>query len=387
MKKPYTLTAVVFLVFIFGMLAFLLSDTVTIGKTVLTAWRNTETGLVAHLDAATDGAEEALSASLRRGNVAVQLYGGMLRLMGKDVSEDPSVPYYSVARMDNGYITFVDLDRTEVESMDKTVAEVAGWYETLDGAGIPLLQIAYPRKTPRGDAGIPTGLTDWPSLKMSALADGLREEGVPVLDLRDSFEALGDYSHLFFRTDHHWNIRGGLFAYQTIAATLREKYGLELDPYYEDIGNYNSKVLENWFLGSQGKRVGTLFAGTDDFELLTPDFDTSFSFTRPSAQLTRSGAMEQTVLFPERVAQKDYFNGNPYTYYAGGDYDLLTIVNHLNTDGPRILLIRDSMACAVTPFLSLACSELIQVDTRYYEGDVAQLALEMNPDIVLVLRG
>ena len=387
MKKPYTLTAVVFLVFIFGLFGFLLTDSPAIGSSVLTAWRNTDGGAVAHLDAATASTEDALSASLRRGNAAVELYGGLLRLMGKDVSEDPSIPDYSVARLDNGQINFVNLDTQELPDISKSVSEISGWAHTLAEQDIPLLHIAYPKKTPRTDSGMPVGVEDWPVLKMSALVDGLRSEGVSVLDLRDAFEGLGDYSHLFFRTDHHWNIRGGLFAWQTVAETLRADYGLPIDPFYEDGDNYSSEILEHWFLGSQGKRVGTLFGGADDFELLTPDFDTSFTFTVHDTATIRSGSMEETILFPQRVAQKDYYNGNPYTYYGGGDYGLLTIRNHLNPDGPSILLVRDSMACAVTPFMASACSRLVQVDTRYYEGDPAQLALELGVDMVLVLRG
>lgn len=387
MKKPYTLTAVVFLVFIFGLALFLLTDILGIGKSVLTAWRNTDGGVVAHLDAATDSTEEALNTSLRRGNVVVELYGGMLRLMGKDVSEDPAIPDYSVARMENGAINFVNLDTTELPDNSETVAEISGWAEELAAEDIPLLHVAYPKKTARGDSGMPVSLADWPVLKMSALVDGLRGEGVSVLDLRDSFEALGDYSHLFYRTDHHWNIRGGLLAYQTMAQTLRVEYDLALDPFYEDETNYSSEILEDWFLGSQGKRVGTLFGGTDDFELLTPNFDTHFTFSIPSEGVVRTGPMEETILFPQRVAEKDYYNGNPYTYYGGGDYDLLTIENHSNPNGPVILMVRDSMACAVTPFLASGCSTLIQVDTRYFEGDVAELAVEYDVDMVLVLRG
>lgn len=387
MKKPYTLTAVVFLVFIFGLFVFLLTDSLSIGKSVLTAWRNTDGGVVSHLDSATASTEEALNSSLRRGNVVVELYGGLLRLMGKEVSEDPAIPDYSVARMENGQINFVNLDTKELPDNSKTVGEIVGWNNALAERDIPLLHIAYPKKTPRSNSGMPISIPDWPVLKMSALVDGLCSEGVSVLDLRDSFEGLGDYSHLFFRTDHHWNIRGGLFAWQTIAETLRTDYSLPIDPFYEDEGNYNSEILENWFLGSQGKRVGTLFGGADDFELLTPSFDTAFTFTVHDTATIRSGSMEETILFPQRVEKKDYYNGNPYTYYGGGDYGLLTIQNHLNPDGPSILLVRDSMACAVTPFMASACSLLVQVDTRYYEGDPAQLALDLGVDMVLVLRG
>jgi hypothetical protein len=230
-------------------------------------------------------------------------------------------------------------------------------------------------------------LSDWPVLKMSALVSALNERGVDVLDLRDSFEALGDYSDLFYRTDHHWNIEGGFFAFQTIAETLRTDYGLALDKSFEDAAQYNWDTLENFFLGSQGKRVGTLFAGTDDFTVMTPKFETSFTFSIPSREETREGTMEETILFPERIAQKDYYNANPYIYYAGGDYDYVTITNHLNPDGIKLLVVRDSMTCALTPFLALDCSELTLIDTRYYTGDVTQAALDAGVDMVLVIRG
>lgn len=386
MKKPYALTAVVFLAFLFGVAALLAADAPAIGRSVLTAWRNTAGGAAEHLDSATAAMEEAVNTSLRRNNYAVELYGGLLRLAGKRVSEDPAVPDYSVALMDNGSITFVNLDTTEVADMSAAADEIAGWADALADADIPLLYVAYPRKTPRTGSGLPAGLTDRPVLKMAALVDELAARGVPLLDLRDTFEALGDYSSLFFRTDHHWNVRGGFFAFQTIAAVLREDYGLDMDSFYEDESNYRSQVLEDWFLGSQGKRVGTLFAGTDDFELLTPAFDTSFTYTLHAEGLVREGSMEETLLFPERAAEKDYYNANPYTYYSGGDYAMATAVNHGNPGGPSILLVRDSMACAVTPFLALDCSTLTTVDTRYYTADIVALALELQPDIVLVMR-
>lgn len=387
MKKPYTLTAIVFLVFIFGLAAFLLANSVTIFQSTLTAWRSTEGSLADRLDGATDGLEEAVNTSLRRGNVAVELYGGLLRLAGKRVSEDPSIPDYSVALLDNGTITFVNLD-TDPDAIDRAwaVNQISGWADALRGTDIPLLYVAYPKKTPRTNSGLPEGLYDLPVMKMNVLVAGLAERGVAILDLRDAFESLGDYSHLFFRTDHHWNVRGGFFAFQTICNTLRTDYGLDLEPYYEDPSHYDSVILEDWFLGSQGKRVGSLFGGTDDFELMTPAFYTNFTFSIPNQGVIRVGSMEETILFRERVGVRDYYNGNPYTYYSGGDYDLVTIQNHDNPDGPSILLVRDSMSCVVTPFLALDCSTLTLLDTRFYTGDVADLAMELDVDLVLVMR-
>ena len=130
-------------------------------------------------------------------------------------------------------------------------------------------------------------------------------------------------------------------------------------------------MLEHFFLGSQGKRVGSLYAGADDITLYTPKFDSELTYSCPAYGFTRIGPFETSVCFPERVARQDWFNGNPYTYYAGGDYPIATITNHKNPDGPRVVLLRDSFACALTPFLALSCSELTTIDLRYFEGGFA----------------
>ena len=138
-------------------------------------------------------------------------------------------------------------------------------------------------------------------------------------------------------------------------------------------------------MGSQGKRVGTLYGGVDDFTVYTPKFDTDLTYTCPFYGIDRTGPFNQSVCFPERIAARDWFDGNPYTYYAGGDYPLARAVNRNNPEGPKILLIRDSFACAMTPFLALGCSELVTVDLRYFSGDLTETILSEKPDLVVTL--
>ena len=149
--------------------------------------------------------------------------------------------------------------------------------------------------------------------------------------------------------------------------------------------NWDRQVLEDFFLGSQGKRVGSLYAGVDDITLYTPKFDTELTYTCPVYAMERSGPFSESVCFPERVARRDWFGENPYVYYAGGDYPLASIVNHKNPSGPRIVLLRDSFACALTPFLALSCSELTTVDLRYFSGDLLETIAGLEPDLVLTL--
>ena len=62
-----------------------------------------------------------------------------------------------------------------------------------------------------------------------------------------------------------------------------------------------------------------------------------------------------------------------------------SITNHNNPDGPRIVMLRDSFACALTPFLALSCSELVTIDLRYFEGDLLDTIGSYDPDLVLTL--
>ena len=291
-----------------------------------------------------DGAETAINQDLDRDHLFIQLYGGVQRLSGRRVVED-AVSENTVAKLSTGALNFVDL-QDSAQADEAAVANAAA---------------------------------------TAAFAQELEHTGTDYVDLRPLFENNGIYANWFFRTDHHWKPEAAFFAWRELAGVLEERYGFYTDPALTNLANWETRVLEGFFLGSQGKRVGSLYAGVDDFTIYTPRFDTDLTYSCPSYGFTRTGPFNQSVCFPERVAEQNWFNGNPYTYYAGGDYPMATIVNHNNQDGPRVLLLRDSFACALTPFLALSCSELITVDLRYYEGDVTELIRAEEPELVLTL--
>ncbi|MFQ8761698.1 MAG: hypothetical protein ACLSAF_21810 [Intestinimonas sp.] len=131
--------------------------------------------------------------------------------------------------------------------------------------------------------------------------------------------------------------------------------------------------------------MGSLYAGVDDIELWVPTFHTNFTYSIPIYDMERTGPFEESLLFPERVEERDYFGGNPYTLYAGGDYPMGRIYNEVHPEGKRILLLRDSYACALTPFLALSCGELITIDLRYFHDDLLSYVDWLEPDVVLVM--
>ena len=49
------------------------------------------------------------------------------------------------------------------------------------------------------------------------------------------------------------------------------------------------------------------------------------------------------------------------------------------------MLLRDSYACVLTPFLALDCGELITIDLRYFNDDLLTYVDWLEPDLVIVM--
>ena len=333
-----------------------------------------------------DGAESAVNSDLDRDHWFIQLYGGIQRLSGRRLIQD-TVGGNTVARLSNGTLNFVNLDSPTVPGEDvaaraENTAELA---RALRAQGIPYLYVAAPQKLQRGVQLLPEGRTEGGNANCDAYLENLSRRGVDYLDLRPAFEGTGIYSSWFFRTDHHWKPEAAFFAWQNLTAVMADRYGFTTDPSLSDPASWSTTVLEDFFLGSQGKRVGTLYAGVDDFTIYTPKFATDLTYANADGSFTRTGPFERSVCFPERVEARDWFGGNPYTYYSGGDYGLATMTNHKNPEGPRVVLIRESFSCALAPFLALSCSELTTIDLRHFSGDLMDTISALEPDLVLTL--
>lgn len=133
--------------------------------------------------------------------------------------------------------------------------------------------------------------------------------------------------------------------------------------------------------------MGTFFTwhGADDFKLITPNFETKIFEEQPFKKQIRRGEFKDTLLYMDNM-EKDYYNINTYATYSGGDFRLQIMKKFLNPNGKKILMIRDSFACVVAPFLALQTSELHVCDVRngdYYVGqklNIEHYINKTNPD-------
>lgn len=295
----------------------------------------------------------------------------------------------TVVKSDSGSLVkqINKLDKSEIQNVVKVIGDLK---TVSEDNGANFLYCAAPNKELY--QSVPTNIVNPFKDNYELFLSELTKSNIPTLDFAEILDENKLNFNSFYYTDHHWTIRAAFAANNALLEELSIRFGFEYDKKITDISNYNIENYPDWFLGSYGKKVGTYFTwkGADDFDLITPKFKTSFTEEQPLKNRTRKGNFEETVLYMENM-KKDYYNMSTYATYSGGDFRLQIMKNNLNPQGKKFLLIRDSFACAVAPFLSLQTRELHLCDMRdydYYVGDKLNMKdyiQQIKPDYVLVL--
>lgn len=297
-----------------------------------------------------------------------------------------------LVKASNDYLAY-SVDEMDRETLTKYADNISGLYEYTKANDIPFLYVMAPQK----GYGLEYPAAANNGIKQNCVTHlkDLSDRGVPYLEIRQCMEEEGiTEEEAFFITDHHWTPKTAFWATSKICQELDSLYGFDYDESIFDLNNYNVKTYEDWFLGSQGKKVGRFFTdrGVDDIDLITPKFDTNLVVSQPLKNETKTGTFEETLLQMSRIEQKDFHNLNPYATYTGGDYHEQVIENLNNTDGKNILVIRDSFACASSPFLSLTAHNTHVLDIREMSGmygdrvqSISQYIEEMQADYVIIL--
>ena len=87
----------------------------------------------------------------------------------------------------------------------------------------------------------------------------------------------------------------------------------------------------------------------------------------------------ESYFFLERLNEDD-----KYPVFLDGNHSLVTITNSA-AKGGTLVVIKDSYAHTIVPFLSQNYSKIIMADLRYYKKEISALAEEENADAVLIL--
>lgn len=320
-----------------------------------------------------DSLESDLSANIFAKDFFLNLNGGMRLLLGQREMN-------GVVRLENGYLSELN---TVVDSnvLKRNSEHLAGFKADLQERGIPLLYVLTPYKIPLDGEGIPCYMKDCTNESLDAYVKELQAVGIQPLDLRTAFNRTeaNPYS-LFFRTDHHWNIRGGFVAYKEMVpqiASLLNCYEVGEHILSED--EFREETYSGVHLGSYGQRTGAVFAGgADDFSLWKPLFSTRILDINSG----REGTFEEIMLNMEYLS-----TGHDSSRYT---YDRVFPLGHYKSQnidhGKKILFVCDSMGRAVLPFLTLTFGEIYYVDAYNLQTMTEEVIDSYQPDLVLIMH-
>ena len=176
---------------------------------------------------------------------------------------------------------------------------------------------------------------------------------------------------IFYRTDHHWTSLGAYYGYTGLASAL----GYTPVP----LTDYTPTVRSTEFYGTVFSSSGVRWVKPDTITTYVPDD----GITVVSHTYDNSGnpVEEQRALYVESfLSVKD-----KYSMFLGGNQSLGVVANTNNPDGPKLLIIRDSYADSLVPFLTAHYSEIHLIDPRYYHLSVKDYVEQNGIDQALVL--
>lgn len=247
---------------------------------------------------------------------------------------------------ENGHIYEVLLppDRTTV--FEDNIKAIAGSSAL---ANLPLTILAVPSGAQEQAENLPAFAPEYDQREALAEIQAMADENTTVVDTFDALSLKnGDY---YYKTDHHWNLEGAFVGYTEMAKAMgftpvpREQYEFEKvsDSFY---GTLYSKAIYWW---------------QEPDAFYRPRYKGENTLTQQTGENVRDD-----LFWSEYLEQKD-----KYSTFLGGNHSVDVIRNSAVEEG-KLLVIKDSYANCMLPFLAQHFAEIHVVDLRYFNQDIYQ---------------
>lgn len=154
---------------------------------------------------------------------------------------------------------------------------------------------------------------------------------------------------LYFKTDHHWNQEGSYLGYTAICKDVLNK----------DPEHFTYEKVSDSFYGTSYSSSGAFWSNPDSIYRIIPDQEVEVTVTLDD------GTVNDSVFFENRLNEKDQ-----YTYYLDGNHGRIDIKTNVD-NGKKALIVKDSYAHILVPYLITEYSEIEMIDLRYYHSPVS----------------
>lgn len=238
-------------------------------------------------------------------------------------------------------------DKTDIiNSFDKTMPDVKK-YITIIPNSFEILKDKLPKYAPRGN--------EYDYIKK--IKDYLNDD-ISFIDVYDTLYSKRS-EYIYYKTDHHWTTKAAFYAYEK----LSESMGFSSYP-KED---FDIEEITDSFYGSLYSKGGVRHIKGDNIELYYPKF-----YSEVKVKYIEENKETNTFYDMENINKKD-----KYAVFFNGNHPLIKISSDAK-EKDNLLVLKDSYANCLLPFLSLHYKNIYVVDLRYYDQDLKKLINENN---------
>lgn len=179
----------------------------------------------------------------------------------------------------------------------------------------------------------------------------------------DLTDRIGNGNDYYFHTDHHWNEKGAEAGYEEICRTVLNK----------DPQSFTYRKVADDFHGTMYSKSGAFWTKGDPIYEIIPA-------RKNKVTVTYDGKKKGNSLFVSQNLKKK----DKYTYYADGNHAIEDIHTSVR-NGKTALIVKDSYAHILLPYLAQEYSEIRMVDLRYYHQAVSDLIKDKdNTDLYFI---
>lgn len=196
---------------------------------------------------------------------------------------------------------------------------------------------------------------------------GLNSIGVQPVDPRKSLLKNVDKQQLYYRTDHHWTTSAAYLAYLDTYKTM----GLTSDVSYKKLSVHRN------FRGTLASKSGFTNGKNDELQIYWPKKNSDYKDSIINFVDTKKTTNSFYAF--DNLQKKD-----AYTIFGGWNHPYYTISTPTKSNR-HLLLIKDSYANCMIPFLTQDFREIVVVDPRYYFGDIKKIMADEGITDVLFL--
>lgn len=256
----------------------------------------------------------------------------------------------------------IEVYRTPANT-ERIVGTLKSFYEKLDTEKINVNLMLVPTASYVHANQLPKYA---PWLSQMETAESIYEQtGIPSVDCSDRLLEQAGTEQLFYRTDHHWTTYG---AYQGYLEYCRVK----------GITPVALEALEKEVVTTDF--YGTIYSKVNDY---SHKGDTITIYTNPADSLqvyyTDTEEIATSLYNREYLTKKD-----KYSMFLDNLHTLIEITNENALSDEVLVLIKDSYANSMVPYLTSHYAKIYVFDTRYYKQGPSKFIAE-HPEVTDVL--